>query len=223
MVSRRLLKPGSLSLLLAGCSSSGDQTNDSYRFALPQPPVRAQVIALAKCPSPLKRLKLAAMQRQVSQPELNTIVLTIPASDAPQPIELRFRFDSDNQPGAPLTTVRFHLTVPDGARELELGPDQIIAPAVFSKELSIALKSYFELGMGFQTARPIDNSAKIAQKCAEIGRLLDDGAVLISPALASELKRQHRREALNWLFKDGYELSTEGVPEYQGDYNNYEY
>ena len=215
-IRRHLLALGGLALLLAGCGTGKSTTDDSFRFELPQAKVRAQVIALAKCPSPLQRLRIAALPRQLSQPDIATIVLTVAASDAPQPIELRFRFDSDNRPGAPVTNVRFHLTVPSGAKELELGPGQLIAPAVFSKELTAALSEYFEFGSGYQTARPIDYSAKIAKKCAEIGRLLDDGAVLISPALAQELKRQYRRDALNWLFKDDYQLRTDAPPEDQG-------
>ncbi len=205
--------------MLAGCGTGSSAIDDTYRFELPQAPVRAQVLALAKCPSPLQRLKIAALPRQVSQPDAATIVLTITAHDAQQPIELQFKFDADKQPGPPVTHVRYHLTVPGSAQELELGPGQVIAPILFTKQLGEALSSYFQLGAGYQTARPIDNSARIAQKCAEIGRLLDDGAVLISPGLAQELKRQRRREALNWLFKDGYELRSDAPPdEYGGDY-----
>lgn len=215
---RLLLGLSGLALLLTGCGTSNNESDNSFRFELPQAAVRAQVIALAKCPSPLQRLKIAAAPRQVMQPSADTIVLTIPASDAPEPITLRFRFDSANQPGAPVTKVLFHLTIPHGAQELDLGPEQVIAPGVLSKELTGALKDYFELGAGYQTARPIDNSVQIAKKCAEIGRLLDDGAVLISPGLAQELKRQRRRDALGWLFKDDYQLRTDAPSDDQGDY-----
>lgn len=217
LVRRWLPGAGGLTLLLAGCGAGSRETDDTYRFELPQAPVRTQVLALAKCPSPLHRLKITALPRQVSQPHADTIVLTVAASDAQQPIELRFKFKSDKNPGASVTHLQFHLAIPEGAQELELGPGQVIAPLVFTKELHDALTSYFELGAGYQTARPIDNSARIAQKCSEIGRLLDDGAVLISPTLAQEIKRQHRREALNWLFKDDYELRSDAPPDQYHD------
>lgn len=204
---------------MAGCRSGSSGGDDSYGFELPQSAVRAQVLALAKCPSPLQRLKIAAAPRAVSQPDGDTIVLAITASDAPEPIELRFKFENDNDGGATATRLRFHLTIPAAAQELELGPGQLIAPGLLSERLSTALGGYFDLQTGYQTAQPIDNTSKIAAKCREIGRLLDGGAVLISPALVRELKRQRSREALNWLFKDNYKLRTDAAPGNQGGFD----
>ena len=209
MLARGLILLGSSPAVLMGCASGSSGGDDSYHFELPQSAVRAQVLALAECPSPLQRLKIAAEPRSVTQPDRDTIVLAVTANDAPQPIELRFKFDEAKDDAAQSTRLRFHLTIPDAAQELELGPGQLIAPGLLSEQLGIALKSYFELQTGYQTARPIDNSRRIASKCAQIGRLLDDGAVLISPALAQNLKRQRRRDALNWLFKDDYQLQTQ--------------
>ena len=172
MLARGLILLGSSPAVLMGCASGSSGGDDSYHFELPQSAVRAQVLALAKCPSPLQRLKIAAEPRSVTQPDRDTIVLAVTANDTPQPIELRFKFDETKDDAAQSTRLRFHL---------------------------------------------IDNSRRIASKCAQIGRLLDDGAVLISPALAQTLKRQRRRDALNWLFKDDYQLQTQSKTDQYSD------
>ena len=212
-----------LPLILSGCGSASSGTDDSYRFDLPPAAVRAQVLKLADCPSPLARLKIAAPARRIAQTDLDTITLTVRANDSAAVIVLRFRLQSVGEQGKPITLLRLHLSVPDAAKELELGEGQLLTPLAFTKQLGEALKTYFELGDGHDTARPFDNTAKLAAQCNKIGRLLDDGAVLISPALAETLHRQRKRDALNWLFKDNYKLRTNGKNgvnwDFGSDYN----
>lgn len=212
-----------LPVILAGCGSASSGTDNSYRFDLPPAAVRAQVLKLADCPSPLARLKIAAPARRITQTDPDTIALTVPASDSAAAIVMRFRLQNVGEQGKPITLLRLHLSVPDAAKELELGEGQLLTPLAFTKQLGEALKTYFELGDGHATARPFDNTAKLAAQCNKIGRLLDDGAVLISPALAETLQRQRKRDALNWLFKDNYKLRTDGKDgadwDVGGDYN----
>ena len=212
-----------LPLILGGCGAVSSTTHDSYRFDLPPAAVRAQVLKLADCPSPLARLKIVAAPRRIAQIGPDTITLTVPAADSAAVIVLRFRLQSVGEPGTPSTLLRMHLSVPAAAKELELGEGQLLTPLAFTKQLGDALDTYFALGDGHDTARPFGNTARLAAQCSKIGRLLDDGAVLISPALAETLHRQHKRDALNWLFKDNYKLRTNGADSADwdagGDYN----
>lgn len=199
---------------LAGCGASARAFDDTYRFYVPIVDVRGQVLALADCPSPLKRLGIAVPARQISAAGVNKIVLAVPAADGGQPIELHFTLEDLGPGDGQRTALRLHLALPAAAHELDLGPGQLITPAGFAKQLMEQLDAYFALQSGYRTARPIDRRADIVRHCQTIGRLLDGGAVLISSRLQAELHRQHRREALNWLFKDNYRLSNASTSDY---------
>ena len=143
-----------LPVILAGCGVTSSGTDDSYRFNLPPTAVRAQVLKLADCPSPLARLKIVAPARRIAQTDPDTIALTIPASDSAAAIVMRFRLQDVGEQGKPVTLLRLHLSVPDAAKELELGEGQLLTPLAFTTQLGEALKIYFELGDSHDTARP---------------------------------------------------------------------
>ena len=201
--------------LIASCQPGASGGNDTYRLNLPTSAAHHLVVKLGACPSPLKRLSIPVPARRLDQPNPDTVRLTVPVSDASQPIVLRFRIEAGDSGGA---AVRFALDLPDSAQEIELSEGQLVTPKKLTVELGEALQTYFELNDNHDTAYPFDPREKTAQQCRRIGRLLDDGAVMISPALSAEVRRQRRRDAINWLFKDEYQLrgdSSEGRDPYQ--------
>lgn len=216
---RSLIRIATLALpaLVAACSPGASGGNDSYRLNLPSTAAHELVVKLAACPSPLKRLGIKVPARRLDQPNPNTVTLTVPASDAATSIVLRFKIEAGDANDA---AVRFGLDLPDSAKEFELGAGQFISPTKFAEELGQALKTYFELNDKHDTAYPFDPREKTAQQCRKIGRLLDDGAVMISPGLAAEIRHQRRRDAINWLFKDEYQLHSDSPDNARWDKSN---
>ena len=201
--------------LVASCQPGASGGNDTYRLNQSAAAAHELVVRLAACPSPLKRLGIAAAPRRLDQPGPDTVILTVPVGDAATAIVLRFKIEASDGNGA---TVRSAIDLPGSAQELELGEGQLITPKKFTVELGEALQTYFELNDNHDSAYPFDPREKTGQQCRRIGRLLDDGAVMISPALSAEVRRQRRRDAINWLFKDEYQLrsdSSEGNDPYQ--------
>ena len=195
----------------AGCQPGPSAGHDSYPLSLPVTAAHALVVKLGACPSPLKRLGIAVPAWRLDQSKPNAVTITVAGSDASAPIVLRFKIEAGGNTGAASSLVRYALSLPDSAQELELDQGQLITPHAFTEQLGEALEGYFALNNNHETARPFDNREKTAQQCRKIGRLLDDGAVMISPALSAEVRRQRRRDAINWLFKDEYQLRTDSI------------
>ena len=195
----------------ASCQQGPNASHDSYPLSLPVTAAQALVVKLGACPSPLKRLGIAVPAWQLDQSKPNAVTITVAGSDASAPIVLRFKIEAVVNTGAASSLVRFALSLPDSAQELELDQGQLITPHAFTEQLGQALEGYFAFNDNHATARPFDNREKTAQLCRKIGRLLDDGAVMISPALSAEVRRQRRRDAVNWLFKDEYQLRTDSI------------
>ncbi|MFM5952679.1 MAG: hypothetical protein ACKOPE_00030 [Novosphingobium sp.] len=203
---------GLILLALAGCS--GGRGPDSYSLDMPLAEARQQVNAIAACPSPLQRLGIAAPPRRLNQPDDTAIDLSMAPKGGGEPFVIHFTLDpAGKNDGAP-TRIRARFDLPEAAKELDLGEDRLIAPLVLKKELMKALEGYFNAAGWLQGDRVRNNDTgreaiSLKRACSQLGRLLDDAAVIISPTLSTEIARQKHRDALGWLFQDNYKLRTD--------------
>lgn len=122
---------------------------------------------------------------------------------------IHFRFHSEGKDENAPTRIETSLDLPDSATELDLGDGRLITPHSYPTMLFKELENYFNMLRPEVTPKPSDAALLIAQECRKFGRLLDDGAIMISPSLAREIARQKRRDAINWLFQDNYQLRTD--------------
>ena len=218
---RRVVLAVLLALSACGNDSAGDR---GINIALPEQRVRASISALAGCPSPLDRLRIAHPPLTVRE-TADALTITIPGARGSAPNLLRFDLDVDEDRSDKAVSVTWAFEFGGDQAELDLGEGRLLNPAKLGTELDAAVRQYlnydYELGASPHDANRFAEAR--AKACRSFGRLADSVAVVTNPALRAEVARQKRRDALGWLIMDDYVLKTdspEGADwEAERDYN----
>jgi hypothetical protein len=215
--------------VLSGCGGGDAHGKFGYYIDAKEPELRANLAALAACPSPLTRLGIAHRPLNVTADQAGEVVIAIPSKGDAAGSTVRFKIGfEDKKPDARLN-LTWSITLADNADELDLGEGRLLNPPKLVKELDEAVSRYatyfFELGHDASSARRFEASRDIA--CRSFGRLADGLAIVTNPDLRKTLERQKRRDALGWLFKDNYQLKTDSPEgaywEGEGDYTGGDY
>lgn len=206
--SRKFNAALALLLVLGGCSASPGQSGVS--ISLPEQRIRASLTALAGCPSPLDRLRIAHPPMTVRESG-DTLSIVIAAGDNQPPSVLRFDLDArEDQPDQPVR-VTWELEAAEPQQELDLGEGRLLNPLKLRKEIDTTVRQFlqydYQVGSSPQDADRFAPAHGAA--CRRFGRLADGLAVTTSTALRAELTRQRKRDALGWLFRDDYHLKTD--------------
>lgn len=194
-----------------GGQSAGDR---GVNIALPEQRLRTSISALAGCPSPLDRLRIAHPPITVRE-GADALTITIPGAGVSAQNRIRFDFEvNENRPDKAVR-VTWAFEFGGDPEELDLGDGRLLNPAKLGKDLDNAVRQYFEydyqLGSSSHDANRFAGAR--AKACRSFGRLADGVMIVTNPALRAELKRQQKRDALGWLFDDDYQLRTDSLKE----------
>ncbi len=217
--------------LVAGCDGTDTKGKNGYTIALPEPELRANLAALAKCPSPLDRLNIVHKAKRVATDTPGDVTITIPSATDSAGSVLRFSLeleDKEKPDSRILVTWSYRQT--KDAQELDLGEDRLLIPKSLEKELDEAVDRYVSTDANRDNINT--NAQELAKvrssACLRFGRLADGVAAVTNPELRRTLEKQKRRDALGWLFEDNYQLKTDSPEgaywESEADYpRGYEY
>jgi hypothetical protein len=213
-----------VALALAGCGGGGTTQTDTVFMS--GTAMQSRIAALADCPSPLTRLGIARIRPKVMIGAGGVVDFVIPSSEEASGSAVHFKL----KPGGSSESLKviWSVELSDAASEFDLGEDRLLNPLKLTKDLEKAVSDYLEFYAQSGTSEYAqDGKKRLAASCRTIGRLVDGIAVTTNPALRRTLEQQKRRDALGWLFKDGYRLKTDSPAEayWDGDrdYSDYDY
>lgn len=215
----------SLALALTACGGGG--SSKKHTVFMSGEAVQSRIMALADCPSPLTRLGIVRVRPRIMVGPADVVDLVIPSSEDSAGSVVHFKLARQaNEPGLKIS---WTVELSDAASEVDLGEDRLLNPLNLAKDLDKSVSDYLEYFAQTSSTEQSDYSGKkqLAATCRTIGRLIDGIAVTTNPGLRQTLEKQKRRDALGWLFKDGYRLKTDSPPEAywdgDSDYSGNEY
>jgi hypothetical protein len=217
-------------LAVTACSSPEREGGGGMLVDLPEPELRASLAQLGDCASPLKRLGIKHPPKRVAASTPGEVTITIPSTEDSSGSTIRFEIDFDAKKAAAPKRLTWEFTLASNAAELDLGENRLLNPPQLTETLEDALRDYadyiYRLGLKDGSAQKVVYRRDAA--CRTFGRVTDGLAVITDANLRTTLERQKRRDALGWLFQDGYQLKTESPEgaywEGEGDYSgNFQY
>lgn len=216
-------------LALAACGSPERRGGGGMLVDAPEPELRANLAKLADCDSPLNRLRIKHPPRRVEAGTPGEVTITIPSTEDAGGSSVRFAIDFDaRKPEAP-KRLTWEITLASNARELDLGENRLLNPPRLAEDLEGSLRDYadYVYRLGLKDGSVHKFEYRRAAACRTFGRVADGLAVITDANLRQTLERQKRRDALGWLFQDGYRLKTDSPEaaywESEADYSAYEY
>lgn len=223
-------------LALSACGSAERSGGGGMLVDLPEPELRASLAKLGDCASPLKRLGIKHPPKRVAAGTPGEVTITIPSTEDSRGSTIRFEIDFDAKKPNDPKELTWEIKLASNASELDLGENRLLSPPRLAEDLEEAISQYatyfYELSLdasfaGRSEAKRFEASRNAA--CRTFGRVTDGLTVITDANLRATLERQKSRDALGWLFQDGYQLKTESPEgaywEGEGNYTgeNYEY
>lgn len=135
----------------------------------------------------------------------------IPAAEDAEGSAVRFKLSGDESGGGRLR-VSWTVHISSTASELDLGEERLLNPVKLGKELNAAVESYMDYYGSYsgENGGPSNQKGQLTEACKRFGRVVDAIAVTTNPNLRRTIETQKRRDALGWLFRDNYQLRTDG-------------